>query len=70
MKGKYLISTDVKILLFARWITTNYGTTEYNVNGFDGNWWKDTLEHFNKEVFPTMILNGSVENTEKFLNEK
>jgi hypothetical protein len=64
------VKTDVKILLFARWITTNYGTIEYNVNGFDGNWWKYTLEHFNKEVFPTMILNGSVENTENFLNEK
>lgn len=64
------VKTDVKILLFARWITTNYGTPEYNVNGYDGEWWKERLKHFNKEVFPVMILNGSAENTEKFLKEK
>jgi hypothetical protein len=64
------VKTDVKILLFARWITTNYGTPEYNVNGYDGDWWKKRLMYFNKEVFPVMILNGSVENTEKFLKEK
>jgi len=70
------ISTDmenetinVKILLFARWIAMNYGTPEYNVNGMDGEWWKKTLKYFNSEVYPTMILNGSVENTEKFLKE-
>jgi hypothetical protein len=64
------VKTDVKVLLFARWITTNYGTPEYNVNGFDGNWWKEQLRYFNREVLPAMTLNGSVENTEKFLNEK
>lgn len=64
------VKIDVRVLLFARWITTNYGTPQYNVNGVDGKWWKERLEHFNKEVFPVMILNGSVENTEKFLKEK
>jgi hypothetical protein len=60
---------NVKMLLFSRWLTTNYGTPEYNVNGMDGEWWKTTLNYFNKEVYPVMILNGSVENTEKFLRE-
>lgn len=32
---------EVRMLLFARWIATNYGTPEYNVGGFDGNWWKE-----------------------------
>jgi hypothetical protein len=62
-------ATNVKMLLFARWLATNYGTPEYNVNGMDGKWWKITLNYFNKEVYPVMILNGSVENTEKFLRE-
>ena len=62
-------ATNVKMLLFARWLATNYGTPEYNVNGMDGKWWKTTLNYFNKEVCPVMILNGSVENTEKFLRE-
>lgn len=57
----------VMMLLFARWITTNYGTPEYNVNGFDGNWWKTTLEHFIKNVYPKMVENGSVKATEEFL---
>lgn len=64
------IIINTKMLLFARWVTTNYGTPQYNVNGYDGKWWKDILNHFNKEVYPTMVLNGSVENTEKFLKEK
>ena len=58
----------VMMLLFARWITTNYGTPEYNVNGFDGQWWKDTLEHFITNVYPHMKTNGSVKATEDFLN--
>jgi hypothetical protein len=62
-------TVNVKMLLFARWLATNYGTPEYNVNGMDGKWWKITLNYFNKEVYPVMILNGSVENTEKFLRE-
>jgi hypothetical protein len=62
-------ATNVKMLLFARWLAINYGTPEYNVNGMDGEWWKTTLNYFNKEVYPVMILNGSVENTEKFLRE-
>jgi hypothetical protein len=62
-------TTNIKMLLFARWLATNYGTPEYNVNGMDGNWWKKTLNYFNKEVYPDMILNGSVENTDKFLRE-
>ena len=64
------ITINTKMLLFARWVTTNYGTPEYNVNGHDGKWWKDILNYFNKEVYPNMVLNGSVENTEKFLKEK
>jgi hypothetical protein len=62
-------TVNVKMLLFARWLAINYGTPEYNVNGMDGEWWKTTLNYFNKEVYPVMILNGSVENTEKFLRE-
>jgi hypothetical protein len=62
-------TVNVKMLLFSRWLTTNYGTPEYNVNGMDGEWWKKTLKYFNDEVYPVMILNGSVENTEKFLKE-
>jgi hypothetical protein len=62
-------TVNLKMLLFARWLATNYGTPEYNVNGMDGKWWKTTLNYFNKEVYPVMILNGSVENTEKFLRE-
>jgi hypothetical protein len=62
-------TVNVKMLLFTRWLDMNYGTPEYNVNGMDGEWWKTTLNYFNKEVYPVMILNGSVENTEKFLRE-
>ena len=62
-------TVNLKMLLFARWLAINYGTPEYNVNGMDGEWWKTTLNYFNKEVYPVMILNGSVENTEKFLRE-
>jgi hypothetical protein len=63
------ITINTKMLLFARWVTINYGTPQYNVNGYDGKWWNDILKYFNKEVYPNMILNGSVENTEKFLSE-
>jgi hypothetical protein len=62
-------TVNVKMLLFSRWLTMNYGTPQYNVNSMDGEWWKTTLNYFNKEVYPVMILNGSVENTEKFLKE-
>lgn len=58
---------DVKMLLFARWITTNYGTPQYDVNGYDGEWWKTTLKHFNETVYPSMMENGSVDNTKEFL---
>jgi hypothetical protein len=64
------VKTNVRVLLFARWIVTNFGTPEYDVNDYDGKWWKGQLEYFNKKVLPTMKLNGSVENTDKFLNEK
>ena len=40
------------------------------MNRCDGNWWKERLEYFNKQVIPNMILNGSVEATQVFLNKK
>jgi len=61
--------SNVKMLLFARWITTVYGTPEYNVNGYDGSWWKEQLNHFNAVVYPNYEKNGSVGNTKKFLEE-
>ena len=64
------METEVSMLLFARWITTNYGAPQYNVNRCDPNWWKERLEYFNKQVIPNMILNGSVEATQVFLNKK
>ena len=64
------METEVSMLLFARWIATNYGAPQYNVNRCDGNWWKERLEYFNKQVIPNMILNGSVEATQVFLNKK
>lgn len=64
------ITINTKMLLFARWIINIYGTSKYNGDSEDREWWKSKLIHFNKEVYPTMILNGSVENTEKFLKEK
>lgn len=60
---------NTKMLLFARWVTTNYGTPQYNVNGYDGEWWKKTLKYFNETVYPTMVENGSVDNTDQFLRE-
>lgn len=64
------ITINTKMLLFARWIINIYGTPKYKGDSEDREWWKSKLIHFNKEVYPTMILNGSVENTEKFLKEK
>lgn len=64
------ITINTKMLLFARWIINIYGTSKYNGDSEDREWWKSKLIHFNKEVYPIMILNGSVENTEKFLKEK
>jgi hypothetical protein len=61
--------SNVKMLLFARWITTEFGTPKYNVNGYDGNWWKIQLKHFNDAVYPNYEKNGSVKNTKKFLEE-
>lgn len=63
------LDLHTKMLLFARWITTQYGTPEYNVNGFDGSWWKEQLNHFNAVVYPNMLKNGSVDNTKTFLTE-
>lgn len=60
--------TNAKVLLFARWMTTQYGTPEYDVNGYDGTWWKEQLEHFNEVVWPNYIENGSVKNTLEFLS--
>ena len=64
------LETDTKVLLFSRWLVMNYGTPEYDVNGYDGNWWKGTLEHFNKNVYPHLVKNGSVETTKEFLKSK
>jgi hypothetical protein len=63
------IDVNAKMLLFARWITTQFGTPQYNVNGYDGSWWKTQLNHFNDVVYPNYIKNGSAENTKKFLEE-
>lgn len=35
----------------------------------DGKWWREQLKHFNDVVYPNYIENGTVENTNKFLNE-
>jgi hypothetical protein len=58
---------DVKLLLFARWIINIYGTPKYTGNVDDKEWWKSKLIHFKNEVYPTMVLNGSVDNTKDFL---
>lgn len=63
------LDVNIKVLLFSRWISINYGTPKYNVNDTDKNWWAEKLEYFNKTVYPTMILNGSVENTKTFLEK-
>lgn len=60
-------TVEVKMLLFARWLISQYGTPEYNVNGYDGKWWKETLQHFNDVVWPKYVENGSVANTRDFL---
>jgi hypothetical protein len=31
-------TVNLKMLLFARCLAINYGTTEYNVNDMDGEW--------------------------------
>ena len=69
MNAPRYIGKDVRVmmLLYARWITNQYGTPEYNINGFNGLWWKGTLEHFINNVYPKMLDNGSVKNTKDFL---
>jgi hypothetical protein len=61
---------NIKMLLFSRWIAINYGTPEYDVNGYDGKWWVETLKYFNENVYPNMEKNGSVDNTRDYLNEQ
>ena len=40
------------------------------LNRENGNWWKKQLNHFNKVVYPNLIKNKTVEDTEKFLKIK
>lgn len=64
---QYPSDNRVMMLLFARWFIVHFGTPEYNANGYDGKWWKDTLEHFMDNVYPNMKQNGSVQSTIDFL---
>lgn len=59
--------SDTHSFLFARWVGTCY---EGVLNSVDGKWWRDQLKHFNDVVYPNYTENGTVENTNKFLNEK
>lgn len=67
------IENDVKVLLFARWILTCYGDTEKDgisvLNAESGEWWKKQLKYFNGIVYPNYLENGTVEDTEKYLND-
>lgn len=56
---------NVKMFLFARWISTCYEDTVLNTES--GYWWRDRLEYFNDVVYPNYLENKTVEDTEKFL---
>jgi len=72
---------QVKMLLFARWIATNYADvrndSEGNVipddagisvlNTENGEWWKKQLIVFEEKVYPDYIKNGSVNSAKEFL---
>lgn len=55
---------DVKVILFARWITTCYDTSI--INDQDGEWWNRQLDEFNIIVYPNYINNGTVDNFKTF----
>jgi len=63
---------NVKMFLFARWISTCYADTELNglsvLNAESGYWWRDKLEYFNNVVYPNYLENKTVKDTKKFLN--
>ncbi len=54
------------MFLFARWITSCYDII--TLNSKDGKWWKDELNHFNINVYPNLIKNGSVADATVFIN--
>ena len=65
-EGKSLsIHEKAKILLFSRWMSTNYSTSE--MNGSVGIWWIQQLNFFEKEVLPEYHKNGSYKSTVEHL---
>ena len=64
---------NVRMFLFARWMSTCYADTcDVNrlsvLNTESGEWWKEKLEHFNETVYPNYVENGTVTDTEEYLN--
>lgn len=56
----------VRMFLFARWISICYDSSILNTES--GEWWKKQLDHFNEKVYPNYVENGTVEDTEEYLN--
>ena len=64
---------DVKMFLFARWISMCYADTMVDglsvLNTETGHWYKEQLEHFNSVVYPNYVKNGKIQENVDFLNE-
>jgi hypothetical protein len=39
------------------------------LNTESGEWWKERLNDFNETVYPNYVENGTVEDTEEYLNK-
>lgn len=61
------LECDVKMFLFARWMAVCYDSNTLNTES--GEWWKERLQDFNENVYPNYIENGTVEDTEEYLNK-
>lgn len=62
------VNNKVEQFLFARWIVIDYSSEILNKE--DGEWWKERLEYFTKEVLPSYKQNGNYKNTVEFLKIK
>lgn len=72
MSLKLNIDTDkltahekAKIFLFARWVATNYSSTQ--LNAFSGMWWLSSMKHFEDIVLGNYRDNGLYADTVSFI---
>jgi hypothetical protein len=60
------IANNTKLIMFSRWMALNYSN---DLSIQRGEWYKSQLDHFNNNIYPDYIKDGTVNKYKELYNK-